>query len=742
MKMKLLPALAMLATTVAFGQTNPSLDLMNTRDGENVEYCITHKKYRDMLQNPDARKAFEKDEERRLSLVGTSQKATVYYIPVVFHVLHYGGNENISDEQIMDALDILNRDFAKLNADTANIDPEFVNQATNADIQFRLATKTPGGNYTQCFDGITRTYNSLALDGSNGGSQVQAIVNGNDTYNGSFPGDRYLNIFIVGEAGGAAGYTYTPSGWVGTGMDNGIWILHNYVGSIGTGSVNRSRALTHEVGHWLNLPHPWGGTNNPGCDGTATSPSDPCWDNWGGGGAIDNCDYDDGVDDTPTCRGVTACLLNENSCDDDNGYWGYNKKDNVENYMDYSYCSKMFTAGQVQRMRDALAPGATANRDQVISQSNLDLVGANGVLTLCAADFSADVVTVCTGGSIQFEDESYNSVNGWTWTFDGGTPNTSTDENPVITYNTPGIYNVTLEATDGVDTETTLMVGYVRVLTSGAGLPHREGFEQSTTLQNTAWWEVVNTGGNAQWEVTTAAAHSGSKCATLQNFAQPSDNEDELVSSRVDLSTIDVSTGVTMSFRYAYRKRASSNNECLKVFISGDCGDNWAQRKTLCNVALGSDISGTNWTATSGDWETVHMLNVTDAYWTENFRYKFLFESDGGNNIYLDDINIYSGGSSDDIVVGLEENGLEIESVALFPNPADEQINVRFTSSSDLPASIVVQDVSGKILRSSSLNATTGSNLVLLDTDTLSQGVYFLKLQVGSSMKTMQFVVK
>ena len=146
-----------------------------------------------------------------------------------------------------------------------------------------MATKAPNG---VCFKRDTRTASVLSVQGEDGGDQVNAIVSGNDVYNGSWPGNRYLNVFVCGDIGGAAGYTYNPGNWSANSMGNGIWILHNYTGSIGTSSVGTSRALTHEVGHWLNLSHTWGGDNNPN---VSTS-----------------CNQDDGVQDT---RCVLVLLL-------------------------------------------------------------------------------------------------------------------------------------------------------------------------------------------------------------------------------------------------------------------------------------------------------------------------------------------------------------------------------------------------------------------------------------------------
>src|SRR4051812_24103280 len=67
---------------------------------------------------------------------GTLKKGTVstYTIPVVFHILHTGGPENISDAQVQDAIRILNDDYNKRNADTTNVVSQFKNLIGNAQV--------------------------------------------------------------------------------------------------------------------------------------------------------------------------------------------------------------------------------------------------------------------------------------------------------------------------------------------------------------------------------------------------------------------------------------------------------------------------------------------------------------------------------------------------------------------------------------------------------------------------------
>lgn len=717
MKKFTLVALSLLILNISFSQTiQRVLDKDNMREGENVEYCSQHKRMQELLKDPAMMAIYlqEQQNEELNKSKGNSTKGIVYKIPIVFHVLHNNGIENISDEQIMDALFILNRDYRKQNADTANVQTDFQGMPGDVEIEFVLATKAPNG---ACFKGITRTANALSFDGSDGGDQVAAIIAGNDVYNGTWPGNRYLNVFIVAEAGGAAGYTMKPA-FGGTGMGNGIWILHNYVGSIGTSDVGRSRALTHEAGHWLNLDHTWGGNNNPG---NASS-----------------CSTDDNVTDTPNCIGVTSCALNANTCNSVNAYWTYDVKDNVENYMDYSYCSKMFTPGQVTRMRNAIT-SSSGGRSNLHTVNNLNQTGATGVLTLCKADFAADRTTICAGETVNFFDDTYNAATGWSWTFTSGSPATSTAQNPSVTYTTPGLYTVVLSSTDGTTTDLETKTSYIRVLPASATLPFLESFESYSTLDNLTQWEIYNPGNNNKFTLETTAGHTGTKSAKLVNFGQVAGGTDELISSPVDLSGV---SSVTLSFRYAYRKRATGNIEYLKVFLTKDCGENWVQRKTLSGNSLSSIVSSTTWTpASQADWVTVHMTNVTSDYWVNDFRYKFRFESDGGNNFYLDDINIYAGSPSDELVAGIAEEG-EIAELALFPNPTDGEVNVRFAVNNNEAAVLTVQDISGKVVKSHMVNALAGSNIVILDTQELAAGSYFLNIRVAGVQKTLQFIVK
>ncbi|NUQ14793.1 MAG: PKD domain-containing protein [Flavobacteriales bacterium] len=546
-----------------------------------------------------------------------------YVLPVVFHIIHNNGPENISDAQVHDAIRVLNDDFNKLNDDWDNVRPEFLGIVADVGITFRLAQLDPDGN---CTSGINRVQSVLTNDGT---QTMKDLI--------QWPRNKYLNVWVCAYADGAAGYTLTPgmvnNPWA-AGAD-GIVLLHSYTGSIGTSSPGRSRTLTHEVGHWINLSHCWGPTNEPGL--------------------LSNCNEDDNVADTPNTVGWMSCNLSGASCN--------SPLDNVENYMEYSYCSKMFTEGQKARMHAALNSG-TAQRNQLWQPANLAATGTTGVNVLCAAAFTSDLREVCAGGTVQFTDISYHGATTWEWTFPGGTPASSTDQNPTVTYATPGLYPVTLVAGNGNDQVSTQVNDYMMVMpATGLAVPYSEGFESATTMPN-ADWAVNDLGSNGTFQLVGTAGFQSAKSVRLNNYVSQAGQVDELVSNTLDMSN---ATDIVLSYRYAYAQRNTQNNDVLKVFVSKDCGATWSMRDILYGNGVLSTAplqAGPFTPNGDGQWAESVVDNISNAYHVGDFRFKFRFESDGGNNLFIDHINVNGG------PVGIDEVAANGGAPLVVPNPA------------------------------------------------------------------------
>jgi Ig-like domain CHU_C associated/Secretion system C-terminal sorting domain/PKD domain len=132
------------------------------------------------------------------------------------------------------------------------------------------------------------------------------------------------------------------------------------------------------------------------------------------------------------------------------------------------------------------------------------------------ASFTASTNTGCIGQSVTYTDTSTNIPSAWSWTFPGGTPATSTVQNPVVVYNTAGIYNVTLVATNYNGSNTDLETGFETITafpTVSATIPASRCDSGTVNLGATA------SAGTLNWYAT---ATGGTVLGTGTTFTTPS----------------------------------------------------------------------------------------------------------------------------------------------------------------------------------------------------------------------------
>ncbi len=657
------------------------------------------------LQNPNYAISLDQLEQYTVQYIQQhgNQKtsgAVIYTIPVVFHVIHNYGSENISKLQILDAVDIMNKSFQKWYADSVNVASAFRPIIADVQVQFRLAQIDPNGN---CTDGITRTQSELTYAGDD---QVKLLIN--------WPFNNYFNIWVVETiASGAAGYAYHPG--INPSYKEGVVMRADYVGSIGTsnGSNYSARSLTHEVGHYLNLPHTWGGTNNPGLP--------------------QNCSDDDFVQDTPNTIGTNnfSCDTNQVTC---------GTLDNVQNYMDYASCHLMFTEGQKTRMHAALN-SSTGQRNNLHSQSNLIATGTNDgyvpVACVPVADFYSNVKYICEGTTITFNDLSWNSdPTAWQWDVPGGSPSVSNDQNPSIQYNTPGIYDVTLTASNaaGSNSVTHNAIIVVSPSTGANAVPFLEDFENTGSIPSSYDWIVDNETGNA-WENSTVAAYSGTHAMRLLNHSgNPNGTKDIFITPGYNLTNI---INATMTFQLSFAARSASSTDQLKVFASNNCGGQWNIRYTKDGLALSTaGIQSATFVPTqTAQWrmETVNINGV--AYNNKpSVRFKFEYLQNTGNNIYIDDINI-TGTST----VGIQDVEF-LATVSVYPNPASGSSVIAFSLSEPSQMLIEVTDITGRVVENvESKKLSAGDYQYAFGTE-LSEGIYFVRFQSNENDLTKKVI--
>jgi hypothetical protein len=239
-------------------------------------------------------------------------------IPVVVHVVFRTAEENISDAQIKSEIVALNKDYGAKNPDKSKTPPVWAGLVTDTGIQFVLATKDPNGKGTS---GITRTKTDATSFSDNDAVKSKASGGAN-----AWPRDKYLNLWVCSLGNNLLGYAQFPGGPAKT---DGVVILNTAFGTTGTAAppFNLGRTATHEIGHWLNLRHIWGDT--------------------------EDCSGSDFIDDTPKAKLPNTGKPTFPHITCTNGPNG----DMFMNYMDYvdDDTMVMFSAGQVVRMHATLA---------------------------------------------------------------------------------------------------------------------------------------------------------------------------------------------------------------------------------------------------------------------------------------------------------------------------------------------------------------------------------------------------
>lgn len=671
--------------------------------------CGTDFLHQKLLQeSPQARQDLENAEltyrEYLRNLPQNPAPRTVKRIPVVVHIIQSSNQILLSDAEVQAQIDVLNEDFRKMpntNGDGNGVDTEF---------EFCLASIDPNGCPTT---GINRLVNPTASHSSIlSPLDLKGLI--------QWDPNKYLNIWVPKtiESGFPplilAGYATFPADFPTSPNLDGIVVASPFFGP-NSDSLMVGRITTHEVGHWVGLYH----TFQEGCLGNTDT---TCTTNG------------DRVCDTPQASiPNNGCPTNVNSCVD----FPIDNPDLVENYMDYSngICFNMFTQGQKDRMDIQMQ----TFRSNLWSASNLAATGCDGTVSpgcIPLAAFTSDFQYGCVGQPISFSDMSLYQPTSWNWTFQGGVPATSTAENPTVTYSTPGVYSVSLIATNSLGGDSITQTSYM-VISAADPNGTAESFEGDTLLP--LGWYSQATNQNKDWKLTTTAASEGAHSMVMDNF------EYTQIGATADLnSTVyDFSNWATteLHFDYAYKRYNAFNIDTLEVRISTDCGASWQSAWLVGGIPL-STVPGnainSGWTPTdSTHWKTI-VVNL-DSYVQNQSQVRIQFRSICGNgqNIYLDNIRF----SSTSTAIDHPNDLLPILTVA--PNPFHEKVRIAYRLEASGRVHIQLTDVNGKVLVNESKGWQDPGNYELDDVghfSALPGGIYFLQLSTDQGKATTKLV--
>jgi PKD repeat protein len=618
-------------------------------------------------------------------------------IPIVFHILHNGGIENIAKERVLEQVAILNKDFQRLNTDTNKTNSIYKSVAADCEIEFRLAQIDPNGN---CTDGIVRVKTLLTY---NADDAIKSVSR--------WPNNKYFNVWVVETISGATlpsvilGRSQFPGG---SNTTDGVLLKYSVCGNTSIFN-NYGRTLTHEIGHSLNLRHIWG-------DGTCAS---------------------DFVDDTPPHEAANSgCPVNKvSNCTG-------NAIEMVENYMDYTdgFCQNMFSNGQKARM-NIVWNGNQNSRSNLYSPANLIATGTNdGYVTVTCvptADFYRKQ-EACTNTAVAYTDGSFRGTpTNWEWTFEGGTPAVSNLQNPSITYANAGTYSVKLKTWNATGADSIIKTNYIRIFetVSTKTLPYLLDMEDVNKFNTDVYNKVDNI---TNWTIATNAGFASPSSIVMKYYGKNDGQSNSILLPSVSLKG---TSAPKLSFDYAYAQRSVTSLDRLQVGLSRNCGSSFT---SLFNKT-GADIATAPITSVSfvpnGDAQWKHLdISLSSLATSENTIIRFLAENSGpGNNIYVDNIVIT-------VATGMENLILNNLNLSIAPNPFNSSTKASFNLFADATVKANLYDLLGrKVSEIYSGQMSAGANEINISsehTQNLSDGIYVLQLNVDGVMKSEKVLLR
>lgn len=686
--------------------------------------------------------------------------AHTLYIPVVVHIMHDYGTEYISDDDVFQMMKTLNIVYAAKN-DQSSVIPAFKPYIGKPNIEFRLAQKDPQGNPT---NGITRRQTYLTKGGDEQAKMDQ------------WAPDRYLNIWIekvIGRGvnnGTVLAYATLPSGASGDPYSDGVIVASPYIN-------DATQTVAHEVGHYLNLYHPWNSSQQD----------------------VAQACGDDEVDDTPPTTGhFSTCNLNDSTCAQ--GYKktysfspgagqplqqvtiDYPDTTNVQNIMDYSSCTNMFTKQQVLRMHATLK-NAVANRNNLVLPVTHTAAGIFAPTDIApVAEFSLEkgnwlnsaerTYYMCanqpSSKTFIFKNRSWrDTVTSVQWEFSNGGGSVTQTGNATqlavaqnVVFTQPGWATVKLTATSNAGTG---VVETKAVYVADPNYRVPAGYYQEFAANEYDQWPAFNYYNNeSRWEVTnqygyydqTSIVYKGfdSRVYPYTKTNNAGGDYDDFFTPAYDLSGM-TSGNCNINFMSAGVFRttnATQMNDKLQLAYSTDCGASWVVFDSLKKTDLANkgSFSGQFAPLWQGDWK-LQSRNIPAAARTGKTFFRFRYVPsvctdcmNGGNtylansnNFFIDRINVSP------FPLGVNTIMAEGQTVKVAPNPTTGSSFVLIDGNNGATAQVQVTDMTGKVVYRIQQQLNGAVSRIEIPASAIAvKGVYVVQVVTGDQTHTEKLV--
>jgi len=256
------------------------------------------------------------------------------------------------------------------------------------------------------------------------------------------------------------------------------------------------------------------------------------------------------------------------------------------------------------------------------------------------ADFYSDIQSTCPGQPIKFFDISTLYPTSWSWTFQGGTPATSTVKNPTVTYAAAGTYSVGLTVNNPYGAGSVTKIAYITITNPGS-LPLVEGF-QGAAWPPAGWVNDNKFQDSVKWERATNAGGFGTSSASAlfdNYYHDASGIRDGLMAPKLNFGTV---SNARLRFDVAYSRYDATYSDTLEVKISTNCGNTWTSVYMKGGTALSTapDYTVDLWVPTSTQWRRDSIDISTVVAGQGNVLIDFVNHGHYGQGIYLDNVNL------------------------------------------------------------------------------------------------------
>jgi PKD repeat protein len=363
-------------------------------------------------------------------------------------------------------------------------------------------------------------------------------------------------------------------------------------------------------------------------------------------------------------------------------------------------------------LQDGISP---STKDELMA-AYLDFLG---ITVSLQAIFNSNVTQVCENGTVNFFDQSTGNVNAWEWTFEGGNPSTSTEENPSVLYTTAGVYDVSLTVSDGTDINTFTLMDYI-VVGSMPGIPATPVGQ--TTICGSVQSTAYNTTGlsgisDYNWVLEPSEAGNVTDLGLNALIVWSNGFLGEItlkVAGHNDCGTGSYSVPLSIS-----RYLPEVTIEPFEWVCAG-----WPAFELTGGMPPGGEYSGPG--VTDG-WFNPAAAGLGTHTITYSYTDPNNCENDASETILVDPctgINDFS----------------DLSEIRIYPNPTSGAITIGFNQTLG-SIEVLVMSTLNKVVFSESLETISGKRLDI-DLSHLAKGVYFVRLKTDNLEKTVKVILQ